>query len=281
MTCKFQLILFLNHSQSSLSILLSAPSYLLPESFWNVWSFASSLSNSTTLNFQWVAGLPGNETVDLLVEAGASLPTDAILYPLPPVIAKILYLQYHNWRRHICHSYLNYQVPKVFSEELLLSHPIRCELSCLCCHGHSLLLSSYLHRISRKENSACSACGHPVQDLNHLDCPAFEPLRKSIFGSSLSILDLWSRPWDVAQLLGLNGVPSCPIPQKGLGSTITTRSYICDFTHCVGRVLKFSLEALHAVFDANQISFTSKLYINKPIVFCFDHFFANATFRLA
>ena len=53
-------------------------------------------------------------------------------------------------------------------------------------HGHSLLLSSYLRRISRKENSACSACGHPLQDLNHLlDCPASEPLRKSIFGSSL------------------------------------------------------------------------------------------------
>ena len=60
-------------------------------------------------------------------------------------------------------------------------------LSRLRCHGHSLLLSSYLHRISRKENSDCSACGHPLQDLNHLllDCPASEPLRKSIFGSSL------------------------------------------------------------------------------------------------
>ena len=87
------------------------------------------------------------------------------------------------------------------------------------CHGHSLLLSSYLHRISRKENSACSACGHPLQDLNHLllDCPASEPLRKSIFGSSLSILDLWSRPWGVARLLGLRGVPPRPHPSEGVG----------------------------------------------------------------
>ena len=56
----------------------------------------------------------------------------------------------------------------------LLSRSIRSELSRLRCHGHSLLLSSYLHRISRKENSGCSACGHPLQDLNHLllDCPA-------------------------------------------------------------------------------------------------------------
>ena len=26
--------------------------------------------------------------------------------PSPPIIAKIRYLQYHNWRRHISHSYL-------------------------------------------------------------------------------------------------------------------------------------------------------------------------------
>ena len=102
---------------------------------------------------------------------------------------------------------------------LLLSRSIRSELSRLRCHGHSVLLSSYLHRISRKENSDCSACGHPLQDLNHLllDCRASEPLRKSIFGSSLSILDLWSRPWGVARLLGLRGVPPRPHPSEGVG----------------------------------------------------------------
>ena len=54
MICKFQSVLFLTDSQSSLSILSSAPSYLLPESLWNVWSLASSLSNNTTLSLQWV-----------------------------------------------------------------------------------------------------------------------------------------------------------------------------------------------------------------------------------
>ena len=221
-TCKFQSVFFLTDSQSALSILSSAPSYLLPESLWNVWSLASSLSYNTTLNFQWVpghAGLPGNENADLLAKAGASLPTDAIPCPLSPVIAKIRYLQNHNWRRHISHSYLNYQVPKVSSEELLLSRPICCNLSRLRCHGHSLLLSWYLDRFSRKENSACSACGHPLQNFNHLllDCPASEPLRKFIFGSSLSILDLWSRPWGVARLLDLRGVPPRPHPSEGVG----------------------------------------------------------------
>ena len=141
LTCKFQSFLFLTDSQWP-SIFSSAPSYLLPESLWNVWSLASSLFNNTTLNFQWVAGHPGDENADLLVKAGASLPTDAIPCPLPPVIAKIRYLQYHNRRRHISHSYLNYQDLKVSSEEPLLSRPIRCEFSRLRCHGHSLLLSS-------------------------------------------------------------------------------------------------------------------------------------------
>ena len=196
----------------------------------DVWSLASSLSNNTILSFQWVpehAGLPGNEKADILAKTGASLPTDAITCPLPPVIAKVRYSQYRNWRRHIFHSHLNFQVPEVSSEELLLSRSIRSELSRLRCHGHSLLLSSYLHRISRKESSACSACGHPLQDLNHLllVCPASEPLRKSIFGSSLSILDLcpdlgvWPDCWVSAEFL------RAPIPRKGSGSTTTHHQF--------------------------------------------------------
>ena len=111
LTCKFHSVLFLTDSQSALSILSSAPSYLLPESLTNVWSLASSLSKNTTLSFQWVPGhtdLPGNENADLLAKAGASLPTGAILCPLPPVVAKVRYSQYHNWRPHISHSHLNF-----------------------------------------------------------------------------------------------------------------------------------------------------------------------------
>ena len=74
--------------------------------------------------------------------------------------------------------------------------------------------------------------GHPLQDLNHLllDCRASEPLHKSIFSSSLSILDLWF------QTLGCG--PTCwvsaeflraPIPRKGSGSTTTTVINRCQF----------------------------------------------------
>ena len=119
MTCKFQSVLFLTDSQSALCIFSSAPFYLLLESLWYVWSLASSLSNNTSLSFQWVpghAGLPRNEKVDLLAKTGASLPTDAIPSPFPPVSAKVRYCQYRNWRRHISHSHLNFQVPKVSLE---------------------------------------------------------------------------------------------------------------------------------------------------------------------
>ena len=135
-----------------------------------------------------------------LMRSQALSPSYCPLLPIPQLETSHLTLPAELWR-------------------LLLSRSIRSELSRLRCHGHSLLLSSYLHRISRKENSDCSACGHPLQDLNHLllDCRASEPLRKSIFGSSLSILDLWSRPWGVARLLGLRRVPPRPHSSEGVG----------------------------------------------------------------
>jgi len=49
------------------------------------------------------------------------------------------------------------------------------------------------------------------------NCPAPEHLWHAIFGTTTSIFDLWSRPWDVARLLGLRGVPSCPHPSEEVG----------------------------------------------------------------
>jgi len=146
-------------------------------------------------------------------------PFTHVLSPLAPIIAKIRHPCYSSWRRNLSHNSFFCCIPSVSSEKLALSRIARCELSRLRCHGHSLFLSSYLCRIKRKKNSSCSACGHHMQDLTNLllDCPASEPLRRTVFGSTSSIFDLWSRPCGVARLLSLRGVPPHSHPSKGVG----------------------------------------------------------------
>ena len=80
----------------------------------------------------------------------------------------------------------------------------------------SLTLISTVHRA---ETPSCSNCGSEPQDLSHLvlDCPVLDPLRRAIFGHTLSLLDLWSRPWGVARLLGFRGVDPRPHPQEWVG----------------------------------------------------------------
>ena len=100
---------------------------------------------------------------------------------------------------------------------MLLRHA-RCVLSRLHCNRHSLLLSSYLSRIGRIENSSCSARGH-LSSHSALSsyglCAAH----------SLSLYDLWSRPWGVARLLGLHGLAPCPHPSEGVGKSTTTLNW--------------------------------------------------------
>jgi len=63
----FQSALFLTDSQSVLTFLSSAPAFLQPKSFWDIWNLSNSLSSRVALSFQWIpshAGLPGNERVD-------------------------------------------------------------------------------------------------------------------------------------------------------------------------------------------------------------------------
>ena len=115
-------------------------------------------------------------------------------------------------------SIFDTQVPSISTEELVLPRHARCVLSRLRCNGHSLLLGSYLSRIGGIENPSCSACGHSSQDTFHLilHCPASDSLRRSLFDGSLSLYDIWSRPWGVARLLGLHGLPPCPHPSEGV-----------------------------------------------------------------
>ena len=218
----------------------------LPESFWNVWSLASSLSNNTTLCFQWVpghAGLSGNENADLLAKVGASLPTDAIPCPLPTFVAKVRYFQYHNWRRHISHSYMNFQVPEVSSEELLPFCPIRWELSRLRCHGPVFF---YLHIFTGSVGSrillvvpvdtlyrTSTISSSTVLPLNPFVNLSLAPL--SLFLIYDPDLRVWLDCWVSAEFL------CAPIPQNVSGSTTTTT--LTGFT-CFLFLLLFEIDNL-------------------------------------
>ena len=153
------------------------------------------------------------------LHALALLMPSAIPCSLSPLISRIHFRLISDWRHTVSSKFFDTQVPSISTEELVLLRHARCVLSHLRCNGHSLLLSSYLSRIGRIENLLCSACGHPSQDTFHLilHCPATDSLCRSLFGDSLSLCDLWSRPWRVARLLGLHGQPPCRHPSEGVG----------------------------------------------------------------
>ena len=206
------LLLLLSDSRSVLTTLSSPPSFLLSQTLWQIWQELSSFS-SCSIRLQWVprhSFLPGNDTTDELARRGALLAPSAILCSLSPLIS--------DWRRTVSSKFFDTQVSSISTEELVLPRHAHSVLSRLRCNGHSLLLGSYLSRISRTENPSCSACGHSFQDTSHLilHCPATDSLRRSLFGDSLFLYDPWSRPWGVAQLLGLHGLPPCP-PSLGRG----------------------------------------------------------------
>ena len=217
----FSCLLLLSDSRSVLTTLSSPSSFLLPQTLWQIWQELSSLS-SCSIRLQWVTGqlfLPGNDTADELARRRALLAASAVPCSLCPLISRIHSRLFSDWRRTVSSKFFDTQVPSISTEELVLPRHARCVLSRLRCNGHSLLLGSYVSRIGRIENPSCSACGHSSQDVSHLilHCPTTDSLRRSLFGDSLSLYDLWSRLWGVARLLGLHGLLPCPHPSEGVG----------------------------------------------------------------
>ena len=172
--------------------------------------------------------LPGNDAADELARRGALLAPSAIPCSLSSLISRIHSYLFSDWRRTISSKFFNTQVPSISTEKLVLSRHARCVLYYLCCNGHSLLLSSYLFRIGRVENSSCSACGHSSQDTSHLilHCPATDSLRRSLFGDSVSL-----RP--LVQALGSCPAPGAPAmrPSRVRGRVINNNRKIAANCH--------------------------------------------------
>ena len=210
-TNKSDTSLLLSASRPVLAILSSLSSLLLPQSLWqelfSLFSF--------TIRLQWVHGhsfLSRNDVADELARRGALLVPSAIPCSLSPPISHIQSSLFSDWR-HTVSSTLDF-------------HRGTCaSTSCLLCFLSSSLqrtqssVKLYLYRIGRIKNPSCSACGYPSQDTSHLilHCLATDSLRRSVFCNFLSLYDLWSRPWRVARLLGLDGLPPSTHPLEGVG----------------------------------------------------------------
>ena len=227
-TCKFQSVLFLTNSQSTLSILSSTSSYLLPESLWNVWSLASSLSNNTTFSFQWVtgdAGLPGNEKADLLAKTGASLPTEAIPCPLP--LSRCQSPLFPIPQLETSHLPLPSELPSPrslcggtspFSPYFAVSFPVFAAMATVFSYPHiftgsvgrRILLVVPVDTLYRTSIISSST----VLPLNPFVNLSLAPLSLfSIYGPDLGV---WPDCWVYAEFL------RALIPRKGSGSTIAT-----------------------------------------------------------
>ena len=158
------------------------------------------------------------KAADKLAIQGALLVPSAIPCSLSRLIFRIHSFLFSEWRRTTSSKFFDTQVPSISTEELVLLRHARCVFSHLHCNGHSLLPSSYFFNWQNREFDM-QRMRNLSQDTSQviLHCPATDSLRRSLFGVSLSIYNLWARPWGVARLLGLHVLPPCPYSCEGVG----------------------------------------------------------------
>ena len=191
----------LNFSFLSLQLLLCPHLFLFFyfKTFWLIWQELSSLS-SCTVRLQW---FPGTDffwaTMRLIISLGVVRYSCSWLSLVVSLLLTfVIYSSlFSDWRRTISSKLFDTKVPSVFTEELVLFCYVYCVVSPPPWSEHNLLLHSYFSRIDRIENPSCTVYGHPTQDPSHLVLhrPATEFLRRSLFGNSLALYDLWYRPY--------------------------------------------------------------------------------------
>ena len=98
--CHFSSLLLLSDSRSVLAALSSPPPFLLSQTLWQIWQELSFFS-SCSIRLQWVPGhsfLPWNDTANELARRGALLLPSAIPCSLSPLISRIHFRLFSDWR---------------------------------------------------------------------------------------------------------------------------------------------------------------------------------------
>ena len=207
---------FLSCSSSLTLALFSPPSFIsiflsdLAESAFSILYYQATMG-LWTVRHPFIAG---NDAADELARREVLLLPSAIPCSLCPLISRIHFCLFSDWRCIVSSKFFDPQVSSISTEELVLPRHARCVLSRLRCNGRSLLLGSYLSRIGRIENLSCSACGHSSQDTSHLilHCPAAD--------SATLCLSTTSGPGS-GELPGFWGsmiFRHAPIPRNGSGN---------------------------------------------------------------
>ena len=151
------------------------------------------------------------------------------------MIAKVRYLHYHNWRRHIFHSYLNYKSPKSLRRKssflalFAVSFPVFAAMATVFFYPRiftgsverRILLVPVRRILLVPVNTLCRTSiisSSTVLPLNLFVNLSLAPL--SLFLTYGPNLGVWPGCWISAEFL------RAPIPRKGSGSTTTTTEFI-------------------------------------------------------